>query len=88
MKNAAPGRMTMLEIYAHHGSVSHGPTGAGRLREILLGTAPVGAERSRTRQALMEMPGSDAFDLAHEIGISFRELNDRAVSLFGKEIPQ
>jgi len=76
-KGAMPRRLSVLDTYAHHGSVSHRPIIAARLREILLGDSPVGAERSRTRQALMEMPGSDAFDLAHEVGISFPELNDR-----------
>ncbi len=81
-------RMTMLETYAQHGSVSYGQLTAARLRSILLGDEPTTQERVRVRQALMEMPGVGAFELANEIGISYRDLNKRCFDLLAEELPQ
>jgi len=78
----------MLEMYAQHGSVSHGPIGADRLKAILLGDSPDSEEYPRVWQSLMEMPGSHAFDLASEIGVSYRYLNERTRELFGEGLPQ
>ena len=79
--------MTVLEMYAQHGSVSYGEIAAHRLREILLGEVPSYAELPRVRQALMEMPGHTAHDLAKELGVSFQALNARADELCGQELP-
>jgi len=78
----------MLEMYALHGSVSHGPIGADRLKAILLGDSPGPEEYPRVWQALMEMSRSNAFGLALKIGVSYRYLNDRARELFGDGLPQ
>lgn len=79
--------MTVLEMYAQHGSVSYGELSASRLRAILLGAAPAREELSRVGQALMEMPGDAAYDLAAELGVSFQALNARAEALCGRGIP-
>ena len=79
-------RMTMLEMYAHHGSTSYGPITAERLRSILLGDEPSDAERARAEQAVLEMPLHEARVLADELGITFAALDARAVALFGRGI--
>ncbi len=84
---AAP-RMTALEAYAQHGSVSYGAISPIRLKFILLGAQPEAGERPRVRQALLEMPGSYAFDLAAELGVSHRKLNERSFALLGEGLPQ
>lgn len=74
--------MTMLEMYAHHGSISYGPITAERLRTILLGDEPTEAECVRAEQAMLEMPLHNAYDLAVELGIPCQTLDARAVELF------
>jgi len=81
-------RMTMLETYAQHGSVSYGPLTPTRFEHILRGDSPSVHERARIRQALMEMPGNCAFELAAEIGVSYEALNKRSLELLGEELPQ
>ena len=83
----ATGKMTMLEAYAQHGSVSYGEINASRLREVLLGAAPVAGERASVVQALTEMPGVSAHDLAAELCMSYADLNDRALALCGRGLP-
>lgn len=80
-------KMTILQAYALHGSVSYGDISAPRLRDILLGDQPEPSEKPRVGQALMEMPGVSAFDLAAELGMSYQALNDRAMSLCGRPLP-
>jgi hypothetical protein len=80
-------RMTTLEAYAQHGSVSYGEIGAARLSEILRGARPDADERASVVQALTEMPGSSAHDLAAELGMTYASLNDRAVTLCGRGLP-
>lgn len=80
-------QMTLLEAYAQHGSVSYGQITAARFGSILLGDEPVGHERARVRQALLEMPGRYAFDLASELDISYTALNQRSLDLLGEELP-
>ena len=79
--------MTVLEMYAQHGSVSYGEITAARFRDILLGAVPEEDEIARVGQALMEMPGNAAYDLAAELGISFQTLNTRAEILCGCGLP-
>ena len=79
--------MTVLEMYAQHGSVSYGEIAASRLREILLGEMPSYEELPCVRQALTEMPGHTAHYLAKELGVSFQTLNARAAELCGQELP-
>lgn len=81
-------KMTLLEMYAQHGSVSYGELTPARLRDILLGDAPVGHERARIRQALTELPGKYAFQLAAELNLSYGALNERALDLLGEELPE
>ena len=81
-------QMTLLEAYAQHGSVSYGELTPVRFGSILLGDTPVGNERARVRQALMEMPGKYAFDLASELNLSYDALNQRSLDLLGEELPQ
>lgn len=78
--------MTTLEMYAQHGSVSYGDLDPERLREILLGDPPTSAELVRAEQAVMETPVSSAHQLAAELGISFADLDARAVELFGQPL--
>jgi hypothetical protein len=80
--------MNTLEAYAHHGSTSYGPLAPQRLKDILFGDIPVGAELARVEQALMETPGAYAYDLAVELGITYESLNDRARKLLGRDLPQ
>lgn len=80
-------KMTTLEAYAQHGSVSYGEISAARLSEILCGATPDADERASVVQALTEMPGSSAYDLAAELGMTYASLNDRAVSLCGRGLP-
>ena len=80
-------KMTLLEAYAQHGSVSYGKLTPARFGSILLGDPPVGDERARIRQALMEMPGKYAFDLASELNLSYAALNQRSLDLLGEELP-
>lgn len=80
-------KMTLLEAYAQHGSVSYGQITSARLRSILLGAPPIGHERARVRQAMMEMPGKYAFELAVELNISYAVLNQRCLDLLGEELP-
>jgi hypothetical protein len=80
--------MNTLEAYAHHGSTSYGLISPQRLRDILFGEAPVGAELARVEQALMETPGAYAYDLAGELGLSYESLNERARKLLGRDLPQ
>ena len=83
----APKKMTVLEAYAQHGSVSYGKITPTRFGRILRGDVPVGGERARVRQALMEMPGKYAFDLASELNMSYAALNQRSLDLLGEELP-
>ena len=80
--------MTVLEMYAQHGSVSYGEITAPRLRTILLGDDPDREELACVGQALMEMPGNMAHDLAAELGMSFEALDARAGALLGERIPE
>ncbi len=80
--------MTTLEAYAMHGSVSYGLLEADRLRDILLGSPPVPQEEPRIYQALMEMPGKCAHDLAAELGLSYQQLSARTIDLCGQGLPQ
>ena len=80
--------VTTLEAYAQHGSVSYGAISALRLKSILLGAHPETNEVPRIRQALMEMPGICAFDLAVELNISYETLNQRSLTLLGQKLPQ
>ena len=79
--------MTVLEMYAQHGSVSYGEITAQRLQDILLGKSPAEDEIASVRQALMEMPGDAAYDLAIELGLSYQALNTRAQALCGRGLP-
>ncbi len=81
-------KMTVLEAYAHHGSISYGKISAPRLKEILLGDAPNDDESPCVFQALMEMHGALAFDLAVELGISYDSLNNRALILCEQSLPR
>lgn len=80
-------KMTTLEAYAQHGSVSYGEINAARLSEILCGATPDADERASVVQALTEMPGFSAYDLAVELGMTYASLNDRAVVLCGRGLP-
>ena len=79
--------MSVLESYAHHGSMSYGQISPSRLHEILLGDEPDSAERARVGQALLEMPGRSAFDLAAELRMTHDALNTRCLELFGHPLP-
>lgn len=80
-------KMTTLEAYAQHGSVSYGEIDAKRLSEILYGADLHADERASVSQALMEMPGSSAHDLAAELGMTYDSLNDRTVAICGRGLP-
>jgi len=77
-----------LDFYAVSGSVSYGRITAERMRDILLGSEPDEGEKVRLRQGLMETPGAPAHDLAHELGVSFFELDDRVKELLGSRLPR
>jgi len=79
--------MTTLDAYAMHGSTSYGLLEAERLREILLGNPPARREEPCVYQALMEMPGKCAHDLAAELGIPYDRLLARTVELCGQGLP-
>ena len=76
-------RMTVLAMYAQHGSCSYGEISATRLRSILRGDTPTDAERVRFEQAMLEMPADSVPDLAAEIGMTAAEIEDRTIALCG-----
>lgn len=76
-------RMTVLAMYAQHGSCSYGEISAERLRAILHGDAPTDAERVRFEQAMLEMPADSVPDLATEIGMTAAEIEARTMALCG-----
>ena len=76
-------RMTVLAMYAQHGSCSYGEISAARLRSILHGDTPTDAERVRFEQAMLEMPADSVPDLAAEIGMTAAEIEERTIALCG-----
>ena len=76
-------RMTVLAMYAQHGSCSYGEISAARLRSILHGDTPTDAERVRFEQAMLEMPADSVPDLAAEIGMAAAEIEERTIALCG-----
>lgn len=76
-------RMTVLAMYAQHGSCSYGEISAARLRSILHGDTPTDAERVRFEQAMLEMPADSVPDLAAEIGMTAAEIEKRTIALCG-----
>ena len=76
-------RMTVLAMYAQHGSCSYGEISAARLRSILHGDTPTDAERVRFEQAMLEMPADSVPDLAAEIGMTAAEIEERTIALSG-----
>lgn len=75
--------MTVLAMYAQHGSCSYGEISAERLRAILHGDTPTDAERVRFEQAMLEMPADAVSDLAAEIGMTTAEIEERTIALCG-----
>ncbi len=85
-QNLKPRKMSILEAYAHHGSISYGVITAERLGAVLLGSEPTEAEIPCIRQALLESSIDAACDLAVEMGIPFQDLEARARELCGEEL--
>jgi hypothetical protein len=79
--------MTALKKYALRGSISYGELTETRLKEILLGADPIGAEKPRLEQAIFETTPLWLDDLAEELSISYDTLEERIRSLFGKGLP-
>jgi len=64
--------MTVLAMYAQHGSCSYGEA---RLRAILHGDTPTDAELARFGQAMLEMPADSVPERAAEIGTTVAEMS-------------
>ena len=79
-------KMTVLEMYAQHGSCSYGEIGAERLRSILQGEHPSSAERARFGQAMLETPAYIAPELAAEISMTVAAIEQRTIKIC-QELP-
>lgn len=81
-------RMTTLQAYAAHGSVSYDEISAKRFAEILKGGTPTTGEKVSVCQGLTEMPTpsinrESADELAAEVGITRATLEARCHELCG-----
>jgi hypothetical protein len=77
-------RMTVLAMYAQHGSCSYADITAARLREILQGAVPAYEELPSVRQAMTEMPAHLVPRLAEEIGMTADQIIRRTIQLCGE----
>lgn len=81
-------RMTTVEAYAAHGSVSYGDISARRFAEIVRGDAPTTGERVSVCQGLTEIHASSvnresADELAAELGMTRAAIEARCRELCG-----
>lgn len=81
-------RMTTLQAYAAHGSVSYGEISAERFAEIVKGDVPTTGERVSVCQGLTEMHaasinGNSADELAAELGMARADIEARCRELCG-----
>ena len=83
----SPRAMTVLEMYAHHGSTSYGGITPARLDEILRGAAPEREELPRVCQAMTETAGYKAYELAEELGLDYEDLDARTRVICGCGLP-
>ena len=81
-------RMSTVEAYALHASISYGQIDPARFAEIVTGDPPSKSEKTRVCQSLTEMhadaiSGADAVALADELGITRKALEARCQQLCG-----
>lgn len=81
-------RMTTLQAYAAHGSVSYGEISVERFAEIMKGAAPTTGEKVRLCQGLTEMHAASinrlsADELAAELGLTRAAVDARCYELCG-----
>jgi hypothetical protein len=76
--------MTVLEMYAQHGSCSYNPITPDRLREVLQGATPAREELPSVRQAMTEMPAHEVPRLAEEIAMTADQITRRTIELCGE----
>lgn len=81
-------RMTTLQAFAAHGSVSYGEISAERFAEIVQGDTPTTGERVSVCQGLTEMHASSinrdsADELAAELGMTRSAVEARCRELCG-----
>lgn len=88
MTTAPHPRMTTLQAYAAHGSVSYGEISPERFAEIVRGDTPTTGEKISVCQGLTEMHATSigrdvARELAAEVGATRAELEARCQELCG-----
>lgn len=81
-------RMTTVQAYAAHSSVSYGEINAERFAEIMKGDAPTTGEKVRVCQGLTEMHAASinrdsAEELATELGMTRANVEARCHELCG-----